>query len=65
MKNSAGSASVSQVFERFIMASLAKGVSESTIKTYRSHFKCISHHLDIDISRYNERRGVQKTSIHP
>jgi len=49
MKNSSENSTVTEVFERFIKASLAKGVSERTIKTYRSHLKCVSRHLDIDM----------------
>ena len=43
------SAAIEEVFPRFVTAKAAIGVSDSTIKTYRSHFCCISKHLDITI----------------
>ena len=43
------SATIEEVFPRFVTAKTAEGVSDSTIKTYRSHFYCISKHLDITI----------------
>ena len=50
MKNSGENSAITEVFERFIKASLAKGVSERTVQTYRSHLKCVSRHLDIEMS---------------
>jgi len=49
MKNSGENSPVTEVFERFIKASLAKGVSSRTVETYRSHLKSVSRHLDINI----------------
>ena len=50
MKNSGENRTVREIFERFLTASLAKGVSERTVKTYRAHFGSVSHHLDMDTS---------------
>jgi len=43
-------ATIEEVFPRFVKAKTAAGVSESTIKTYRSHFFCISKHLDLTLT---------------
>lgn len=40
--------SVKEVFEDFVVAQTAKGYTEKTIANYRSHFKSISGHIDID-----------------
>ncbi len=40
--------SVKEVFEDFVVAQTAKGYTEKTIANYRSHFKSISSHIDID-----------------
>lgn len=40
--------SVKGVFEDFVVAQTAKGYTEKTIANYRSHFKSISRHTDID-----------------
>ena len=40
--------SVKGVFEDFVVAQTAKGYTEKTIANYRSHFKSISRHIDID-----------------
>ena len=40
--------SVKEVFEDFVVAQTAKGYTEKTIANYRSHFKSISRHIDID-----------------
>ena len=44
------SSTIEEVIPRFITAKTAAGVSDSTIKTYRSHFFCISKHLDFTLS---------------
>lgn len=43
-------ATIEEVFPRFVKAKTAAGVSDSTIKTYRSHFFCISKHLDLTLT---------------
>lgn len=40
-------ATIEEVFPRFVKAKTAAGVSDSTIKIYRSHFFCISKHLHL------------------
>lgn len=40
--------SVKGVFEDFVVAQTAKGYTEKTIANYRSHFKSISRHIDLD-----------------
>lgn len=40
--------SVKGVFENFVVAQTAKGYTEKTIANYRSHFKSISRHIDLD-----------------
>ena len=47
---SSSSSTIEEVIPRFITAKTAAGVSDSTIKTYRSHFFCISKHLDFTLS---------------
>ena len=37
-----------EAFESFLFSKSAKGVTDKTLKSYRSYFKCISKHLDID-----------------
>ncbi|MCD7946827.1 MAG: phage integrase SAM-like domain-containing protein, partial [Oscillospiraceae bacterium] len=63
MKNSNENSAMSEVFERFIKASLAKGVSERTVKTYRSHLKCVSRHLDIEMPFCNLSNDVINSMI--
>ena len=38
-----------EAFENFLFAKSAQGVTERTIKGYKSHFHCISKHLDTSI----------------
>lgn len=40
--------SIKETFEDFVVAQTAKGYTEKTIANYRSHFKSISRHIDID-----------------
>ena len=40
--------SIKGVFEDFVVAQTAKGYTEKTIANYRSHFKSISRHIDLD-----------------
>ena len=39
--------SINEVFPRFVAAQTARGVSDKTISTYRSHLRCISRHMDL------------------
>lgn len=41
------SSTIEEVIPRFITSQTAKGVSDSTIKTYHGHFHCIGKHLDL------------------
>lgn len=41
--------SVNELIEPFIRHQSAKGVSDKTLKTYSSHFHCISKHLDFSV----------------
>ena len=38
-----------EAFENFLFAKSAQGVTEKTLKSYKSHFHCISKHLDTSI----------------
>jgi site-specific recombinase XerD len=49
-----------EAFENFLFAKSAQGVTEKTIKSYKSHFHCISKHLDTSI----ELSSLKKQSIH-
>ena len=49
MKNGEENGTSAEVFERFIKSTLAKGVSDKTVTTYRNHFSCISRHFDSKI----------------
>ena len=40
------SLTISDAFDNFILAKSMQGVSDVTLKTYKSHFRCISKHLD-------------------
>lgn len=44
------SASVEERFQQFLSASAARGLSDKTLKTYKTHFHCISKHLDTAVS---------------
>ncbi len=46
MKNSVTTA---ETFDSFMMSRKAKGLTEKTISSYYSHFKCIAKHLDMNI----------------
>ena len=39
---------ITSYFQQFIISCNAKGFSEATLKTYRSHFKAISKYFDLD-----------------
>lgn len=43
------SLSLSEAFDNFLFAKSAQGVTDKTINGYKSHFKCISNHLDISM----------------
>ena len=47
--NQGVSTTIEGLFQQFLSASTAQGLSEKTIKTYRSHLHCISKHLDISL----------------
>lgn len=47
--NQGDSATIEGLFQQFLSASTAQGLSEKTIQTYRSHLHCISKHLDISL----------------
>lgn len=56
--SSAQKRSIESCYEEFLSACSARGLSEKTISTYRSHLRCISKHLDItmplaELSRSN------------
>ena len=55
-------ATIEEVFPRFVTAKLAQGVSKSTIKTYHSHFFCISKHLDTTIP-FNQFQSIQRLQV--
>lgn len=42
------SATIAEVFPRFVTSKEAAGVSQTTVKMYYSHLNCISKHLDLD-----------------
>ena len=41
------SASIEEVFPRFVASASARGVSDKTIQTYNEHIRCIGKHLDL------------------
>ena len=41
--------SINEIFPRFLSAKTAQGISDKTLETYRSHFKCIGKHLDLSL----------------
>jgi len=43
------SASIEEVFPRFVASASARGVSDKTIQTYNEHIRCIGKHLDLSI----------------
>ena len=45
-----------EAFESFLFSKSAQGVTDKTLKSYRSHFKCISKYLDICLSRFEADR---------
>ena len=44
------SRTVAEIFGDFIMSRKAKGLSDKTVLSYKSHLKSIRNHLDIDMS---------------
>lgn len=42
--------SMKGAFEDFVVSQMAKGVSDKTVETYRSHFKSIGKYLDTEIT---------------
>jgi len=47
------SASIEERFQQFLSACAARGLSDKTLKTYRTHLQCIAKHLDITIPLSN------------
>ena len=43
------SETVAEIFDNFIMTRKAKGLSDKTVSSYRSHFKSMQNHLDVNI----------------
>ena len=42
--------SMKGAFEDFVVSQMAKGVSDKTVETYRSHFKSIGKYLDTEMT---------------
>lgn len=40
---------IEEAYENFLLTKKAEGLSEKSIIAYKSHLKCVSHHLDITI----------------
>lgn len=40
---------IEEAYENFLLTKKAEGLSEKSIVVYKSHLKCVSHHLDITI----------------
>ena len=40
---------VEQIFSLWLSASAAKGVTDKTLETYRSHFQAIGKRLDVSV----------------
>ena len=47
--NPSDSTTIEGLFQQFLSASTARGLSAKTIKTYKSHLHCIAKHLDITL----------------
>ena len=43
------SLTMTEAFDNFIFAKSAQGLTDKTLKSYQSHFKCISNYLDTTI----------------
>ena len=41
--------SITEYFDDFIIAKQAQGLADKTIKSYKSHLKGISRHLDVEM----------------
>lgn len=50
MKQAGANLSIKGAFEDFVVSQMAKGVSDKTVETYRSHFKSIGKYLDTEIT---------------
>ena len=50
MKQAGAGLSIKGAFEDFVVSQMAKGVSDKTVETYRSHFKSIGKYLDTEIT---------------
>ena len=40
--------SLTKAFDAFVLSQMAKGITEKTAKSYRSHYKALAKHLDIN-----------------
>ena len=38
---------IEEIFPRFVIAQMAKGVSDKTVLTYNRHFRSLGYHLDM------------------
>ena len=43
------SETVAEIFDNFIMTRKAKGLSDKTVSSYKSHFKSMQNHLDVNV----------------
>ena len=50
MKQAGAGLSIKGAFEDFVVSQMAKGVSDKTVETYRSHFKSIGKYLDTEMT---------------
>ncbi len=46
--------SIEDVYSSFIISQTSRGISQSTINNYHSHFRSIAKHLDITIGLFLE-----------
>lgn len=57
------SASVEERFQQFLSACAARGLSDKTLKTYRTHLQCIAKHLDTTTPLSNLTKNDVETAI--
>jgi site-specific recombinase XerD len=50
------SPSIEEAFESFLFSKSAQGVTDKTLKSYKSHFQCISKRLDTSIKLNNLKK---------
>ena len=51
-----------EAFESFLFSKSAQGLTDKTLKSYKSHFKCISKYLDTTINLFRFPRALQSVS---